>query len=285
MGIADDGVAAYDEDDDGFQFSRTRSKKAQTKTTAPQSADANSKPTVTAPTRRRKGINLAPTPSDDEAAPERRRSARLSGDRTQLGTVPSKPKRPKQTEDRKAPTKIAHSPEPELGELQLEKKHGGTKIALPFADTPVIRRNKEMRKGSGQGHRRSSTGMRGRRASSLIDSGASNGREPRTSIPSSASVQGPGADLNDNTALPHADVGVADFYKHIEQSLPEPRRMKQLLTWCGTRALPEKPTGGTGDTSVILAADAGNSPICSLCLVCKMGCTDSKQRGIYKRSC
>lgn len=186
MSIADDGVAAYDEDDDGFQFSRTRSKKAQTKTTAPQSVDANSKPTATAPAQRKKSTNPAPTPSDDEAAPKRRRSARLSGDRAQLGTVPSKPKRQKQTEDHKALTKTTHSPEPELGESQLEKKHDGTKIALPFADTPVIRRNKAMRKGSGQGHRRSSTGMRGRRASSLIDSGASNGREPRTSIPSSA---------------------------------------------------------------------------------------------------
>lgn len=52
-----------------------------------------------------------------------------------------------------------------------------TKIALPFADTPVIRRNKEMRKGGGggDGPRRSSLSMRGRRASSLIDSGTSNG--------------------------------------------------------------------------------------------------------------
>jgi kinetochore protein Mis13/DSN1 len=50
-----------------------------------------------------------------------------------------------------------------------------TKIALPFADTPVMRRNKEMRKGGGDGSRRSSLSMRGRRASSLIDSGTSNG--------------------------------------------------------------------------------------------------------------
>jgi kinetochore protein Mis13/DSN1 len=46
---------------------------------------------------------------------------------------------------------------------------------MRFADTPVITRNKEMRKGNKDGHRRSSTGLRGRRASSLIDSGMSNG--------------------------------------------------------------------------------------------------------------
>ena len=57
----------------------------------------------------------------------------------------------------------------------MEKKREATKIALPFADTPVIQRNKDMRKGSGQQHRRSSTGMRGRRASSLIEENISNG--------------------------------------------------------------------------------------------------------------
>jgi len=46
------------------------------------------------------------------------------------------------------------------------------KIALPFADTPIIRRNREMRQ---DGSRRSSLGNRGRRASSLIETGKSNG--------------------------------------------------------------------------------------------------------------
>jgi kinetochore protein Mis13/DSN1 len=66
---------------------------------------------------------------------------------------------------------------PTQNELHVAKKRNGgaTKIMLPFADTPVITRNKEMRKASKDGHRRSSTGLRGRRASSLIDSGMSNG--------------------------------------------------------------------------------------------------------------
>jgi hypothetical protein len=42
-------------------------------------------------------------------------------------------------------------------------------------------------------------------------------------------------------AIPHADVETSRFYTHIETSLPEPRRMRQLLTWCATRALLEKP--------------------------------------------
>lgn len=38
-------------------------------------------------------------------------------------------------------------------------------------------------------------------------------------------------------------MNAVDFYKHISQDLPEPRRMRQLLTWCATRALP--PAGVT----------------------------------------
>lgn len=59
---------------------------------------------------------------------------------------------------------------------QTDSSKETTKIALPFADTPIIRRNQEMRKGSDGSSRRSSLGMRGRRASSLIDSGTSNGK-------------------------------------------------------------------------------------------------------------
>ena len=46
-------------------------------------------------------------------------------------------------------------------------------------------------------------------------------------------------------ALPHDAVEAADFYKHIESGLLEPRRMRQLLIWCGTRALGEKPSFAT----------------------------------------
>ncbi|KAH6984062.1 Mis12-Mtw1 protein family-domain-containing protein [Ilyonectria destructans] len=111
---------------------------------------------------------------------------------------------------------------------QHEAPIAAAKIALPMSDTPVINRNKAMRK-KGNGNRRSSLGMRGRRASSLIDSG--------------------------QTAIPHREVDPAGFYKHIEaDGLTEPRRMKQLLTWCGERALAEKPPHGT--PNAILGARA-----------------------------
>ncbi|KXJ90831.1 kinetochore-associated protein Dsn1/Mis13 [Microdochium bolleyi] len=109
-------------------------------------------------------------------------------------------------------------------------KAKGKKIALPFADTPVINRNKEMRKQTGGG-RRSSLGMRGRRASSLIENG--------------------------NNAIPHRAVEAAQFYKHISSDgLTEPRRMKQLLTWCAERALAEKPPLGSSNANAIHGARA-----------------------------
>jgi kinetochore protein Mis13/DSN1 len=128
------------------------------------------------------------------------------------------------------------------GYASPEQPPAGTKVALPMADTPVIQRNKEFRGGKAdKGKRRSSLSMRGRRASSLIDSGASNGMVLGLNF----AIDCPGANSN-FIALPHREVGTADFFKHIaDGGLPEPRRMRQLLIWCATRAIGEKPTGGS----------------------------------------
>ena len=70
--------------------------------------------------------------------------------------------------------------------------------------------------------------MRGRRASSLIENG--------------------------HSAIPHREVESSEFYKHIEAGgLSEPRRMKQLLTWTGERALGDKPSHGDPDSAAHLA--------------------------------
>lgn len=116
-------------------------------------------------------------------------------------------------------------------EAHRHEDAGAHKIALPFSDTPVINRNKEMRKkGGGGGSRRSSLEMRGRRASSLIENG--------------------------HSAIPHREVDPSEFYKHIEaESLLEPRRMRQLLTWCGERALCEKPPHGSRGSSAVLGGE------------------------------
>ncbi|KAJ4290446.1 hypothetical protein N0V90_010662 [Kalmusia sp. IMI 367209] len=249
--------AAYDENDDGFQFTRRTSKRTSKAHTTPEPIpEEQPKP---APARKKKNSIAAPAPApeSEQSVPQRRRrSARLSGDQEQLdqvdgSTEPAKPapKRSKKAApvEKEKNKQVTPAPEvqpeqkkarvitqtPKHDGLHVPKKRDGTatKIMLPFADTPVITRNKEMRKASKDGHRRSSTGLRGRRASSLIDSGMSN-------------------------ALPHTEVEVRDFYRYIEQSLPEPRRMKQLLTWCGSRALPEKPSGDVKNANAIMAARA-----------------------------
>ena len=112
------------------------------------------------------------TAAEPEPQPEDIQSSLRNRD--QPDAVPAEKKRRKgrpsksKTEERNGFV----SPEPQPS--------GTAKITLPMADTPVMQRNKDMRTAakSEKGNRRSSLGMRGRRASSLIDSGASNGEKP-----------------------------------------------------------------------------------------------------------
>ena len=173
---------AYDENDDGFRFSRSRPKKTQAKTSppppSPELLPVEAKAS-TPPKRRRKKYSFSDSAKKDNEAPKRtRRSARLSGEKEAIDTPV---KQSKQVEKVEIPAPGPLSQEEDAAPIVNDvvepvKWRTPKKIALPFADTPIIRRNKEMRKGnSDEGHRRSSTGMRGRRASSLIDSGTSNG--------------------------------------------------------------------------------------------------------------
>ncbi|KAL1952591.1 hypothetical protein VTO42DRAFT_4706 [Malbranchea cinnamomea] len=287
----------YEEDVEGFQFSRT----TQSKRPRPESAsrpvvEPQPPPQPVQPEKVRRGrppktaasaaataaaaVVATPTNGAVTTGTGWRRSKRLSDEGTMTTTTTTAVEKPSSRTRRrrdsaspgqeptpiyiakKRPTK-RKTPEPEpepepesepgspppsrgghaYGHGQDEEEDGdvtariqqatiSTKIALPAADTPVIRKNKQMRQEKAKkGQRRSSLSMRGRRASSLIDSGVSN-------------------------ALPHDAVQTADFYKHIEsEGLPEPRRMRQLLTWCATRALGEKPMGSRSeDESARLAA-------------------------------
>ncbi|KAI9795986.1 MAG: hypothetical protein M1833_006562 [Piccolia ochrophora] len=213
-------AALYDEDDDGFTFTRTKSKrtKAAPPPEAPQESTVAQKE---APARRRKKSFSTPGAAEDGTRP-RRTSARLSG-----GTAKEQPVRPPR---RRLIDETARTAEADDNERDEPSSHGttNTKIALPFADTPVNKRNKELRRHGSLGQRRSSIGMRGRRASSLMDSGSS--------------------------AVPHNEVDATEFYKHISADLPEPRRMKQLLTWCGERALGQKSSHPASDGNAKSAA-------------------------------
>lgn len=82
-------------------------------------------------------------------------------------------------------------------------------VSLPVSDTPVIRKNQEMRKKNSV-VRRSSLGNRGKRASSIG---------------------------NGFMAVPHSAVNPKDYYKHLDTDLPEPHKMKQLLLWSLKRVM------------------------------------------------
>lgn len=217
-------ATAYDEDADGFQFSRSKAKKTRAKSPARLPAKASKvaspPPATTAskdtapekpvPSESSRGKRSAPEAQvEEQDQPQRRRSKRLSGDKVEPLPRPTTksrapPKTKAKTSAKTAPKDAVKdavtaaeeevprgrdmmTPAPsepravsprrvqQLRDEEGEQPKGPTKIALPFADTPVIQRNKEMRKNSAQGGRRSSAGMRGRRASSLIDAGTSNG--------------------------------------------------------------------------------------------------------------
>jgi len=290
-------MIAYDEEDNGFLFKRTRSKQLQTKNaieTEPfPPSTISSEP---APAKRRRKTFLSPDVSNARATQQPRRSKRLSGDKAPDPSTPAqlKIKRRETIVPPKQAEKASESPRLIDEYLPVDRTREGTKIALPFADTPVQNRNKQMREKAAnkQKSRRSSSGIRGRRASSLLDSGTSNGQlhiygvETNTGVRQfHASISIPlqesehlicqislssntNASLNNfenefeadelnHAALPHTDVDTKDFYKHIDPTLPEPHRMRHLLTWCGARALPEKVPGGNRDPNEALAVDAG----------------------------
>ncbi|KAI1085240.1 Mis12-Mtw1 protein family-domain-containing protein [Whalleya microplaca] len=268
-------LAAYDEQDGDFHFTRG-SKRVKTEQPAPIPEDEPA-PTPPAPAPApapRKGRppkqnkdREAPPPQQQPPAPKRsskRRSSQITTQQEEAPPPPPPPQRSTRQRTRtsleniekeettaKATTKkatngvsrkqqriVEEPPEDAAQSTPTDMHRGGRggdnaseskKIALPFSDTPIINRNKEMRRKTGG--RRSSLGMRGRRASSLIENG--------------------------HSAIPHKEVDPSQFYKHIEaDGLTEPRRMKQLLTWCGERALAEKPPLGSLNSNAILGARA-----------------------------
>lgn len=185
-------LIAYEEDEEGFQFSRVPSKK--------------SRPSIEAVPEHPSDVeNAHPKPTPKRGRPKKKQPDETSSVLAKGKSVELPSRRPTRANEAHAEsesqsTKIPRSRNRDSPERQPEAKKSKkgrppkaraeangynspehpsavTKVALPVADTPVIQRNKELRGGKGEkGRRRSSLNMRGRRASSLIDSGASNGR-------------------------------------------------------------------------------------------------------------
>ena len=265
-------LVVYDEEDGDFVFTRA-AKKAKTAPAEPENEEpqpAAAKPkksasgrTTKATTKKRAAPPPVPEPAPPSLAapppqPSTRRSSRRSSQqppaaptqdedepqlvvqktrpaarRTTRASLEKEKRLVKDISPKAQPPQPARRPgtptpmEVDSESPQHNNSHSeGQKIALPFSDTPIINRNKDFRKKGGSSQRRSSLGMRGRRASSLIENG--------------------------HSAIPHKEVDASEFYKHIEEGMLEPRRMRQLLTWCGERALSDKPPHGTKGSSAVL---------------------------------
>lgn len=165
-------AVSYDEEDDGFMFTRTRSKKTKVAQAVPEPVPEE---VEMAPTNSKsKKVNPEPKPPEKEMFKSRRRSARVAG-----AIVSEKPRESGNDEKQegdvntvKATVKSRKEDVKKVDEPVVATAQDTTKIALPLSDSPVMKRNKEFRQHGSKGHRRSSTGLRGRRASSLIDSGS-----------------------------------------------------------------------------------------------------------------
>ena len=186
----------YEEDEEGFQFSRVPPKK--TKPSVETVVEVHHSDVENAPPKStpRRGRPLKKRTADDMSsavAPAKGTTTELIRNSTKGATKDSGPKpqtgnamrssRSHTTPEAPSPQrgKRGRSGRPRVSDTNgfrsPEHPLAGTKVALPVADTPIIQRNKELRGAkSAKGRRRSSSGMRGRRASSLIDSGVSNGQ-------------------------------------------------------------------------------------------------------------
>ncbi|KAH8808084.1 Mis12-Mtw1 protein family-domain-containing protein [Xylogone sp. PMI_703] len=231
-------LASYEEEDGDFMFTRSKRTKTVTESKpkpAPAPAPAPSRRIrksieydheAVSPKPRRKTNATTPKPEKEVALAKKssRKATQSSRERSVNGEA-MKPSKVERMDYDSAD--IAGGSEADASSTTTEGSKS-TVISLPFTDTPKMNRNKELRK-KGSTARRSSLGLRGRRASSLIDNG--------------------------HSAIPHREVATTDFYKHIEaEGLSEPRRMKQLLTWTGERALGPKTSHGDVDAGAISAA-------------------------------
>ncbi|KAK0103959.1 hypothetical protein ONS96_005065 [Cadophora gregata f. sp. sojae] len=241
-------LAAYDEEDGDFVFTRgskrTKTAPAQAEpapTPAPAASskrgrkpkevkerDDETTATAKKPRGRKMSFSTPRVESDTLIVAKKRKTTRSSTGKAQNGE--SNGNTPRTDPGDYDSVELLGQTVEQTDESIVDHSKQSTVIALPFSDTPIINRNKELRKkGDNGGARRSSLGLRGRRASSLIDSG--------------------------HSAIPHREVETSEFYKHIEaEGLSEPRRMKQLLTWTGERCMGEKPSHGDPNIGAVLAA-------------------------------
>lgn len=168
------------QNDDGFIFrtrSTTRSSKAVETVQSTQTVPSSSSqaPPAPNPLKRKAPKKRAIIPSSPVEEPKKTKLIEGKEKKAPPPTIADEGNNGEEKEEvkvgkkKKKGKKSEKVPAPPI----LPRTGGGgadaTKVVLAVSDTPIIRRNQQLRKG--QGNRRSSVGMRGRRASSLMDTG------------------------------------------------------------------------------------------------------------------
>lgn len=283
---------AYQEADGNFEFSR-KSKRVKSSNERPVREEPK------APIKTSVVVEITEDPNRSKRSKPRQSEAVPQTESKSL-QAESRPKAPKAStqhgrereksrmDDAGLPQATAPSPPKERRRVS-----GTTIVEVPLSETPVIQRNQRMRDKAGGG-RRSSFGRRGRRASSLLDSGIIGMSDIPASTVSQKNLGAspyyatPMAGLLTQslnfTADPHSEVSHRDWYKHIGEDV-EPRRMRQLLVWCGRKALKDTPEAKKSKTDRI-AQQAGvytiHSEIASFALpVCS---TSESTRPLFANS-
>ena len=152
-----------------------------TTATKPQSRAANAVPET--PVVKAKPVSLpldSPTPPPPPRATRKKKEKKEDQNVDEMPLKrPASPPPPPTTRSRKPDKRRRNENTVKAANATPEHdaSHGDARsrvIQLPTSDTPMQRRNQELRKGSGAtgaSRRRSSLGMRGRRASSMMQSG------------------------------------------------------------------------------------------------------------------
>ena len=178
-------VPAYDEEDGDFVFTRG-SKRTKTAPTQPEPIPT---PAPVPPAKKgRKSKEVKERDNDTNATAKKPKGRKMSFSTPKAENDLVVPKRKTTRSSAGRPQddgirRTASKADPAdydsvdiVGNASVEETDGpavdhskqSTVISLPFSDTPIINRNKELRKKGGIGARRSSLGLRGRRAAGPV---------------------------------------------------------------------------------------------------------------------
>lgn len=119
-------------------------------------------------------------------------------------------------------------------ELRRGLLHNSTStVPVPLNDTPMIKKNREMRREQSE-RRKSSMGQASARVTESFGAGIL-GMYHLDVL--SLACQLMWSLRETDQANPHPSVDHPEFYTHISPELPEALRIRQLLVWCSSRAL------------------------------------------------